>query len=59
MDKAKALQQSNGNYNASVGLPNEAKKELSWWTANIISSLQYIHVPDPDIIIYTDADTLG
>ena len=29
MDKAKALQLSNGNYDASVRLSNEAKKELS------------------------------
>ena len=27
-DKAKALQQSNENYDASVRLPNEAKKEM-------------------------------
>ena len=28
MDKAKALQKSNGNYDASVRLSNEAKEEL-------------------------------
>ena len=30
MDKAKVLRLSNGNYDASVRLSNEAKKELSW-----------------------------
>ena len=59
MDKAKALRLSNGNYDASVRLSNEAKKELSWWITNIMSSLQHIHVPDPDITIYTDSSTLG
>ena len=59
MDKAKALRLSNGNYDASVRLSNEAKKELSWWITNIMSSLQHIHVPDPGITIYTDSSTLG
>ena len=58
MDKAKALQQSNGNYDASVRLSNEAKKELCRWITNIMSSFQHIHVPDPDITIYTDSSTL-
>ena len=39
-------------------LSNEAKKEQCWWIANIISNLQHIHVPDPDITIYTDSSTL-
>ena len=59
MDKAKALQKSNGNYDALVRLSNEAKKELCWWITNIMSSLQHIHLPDPDITIYTDSSTLG
>ena len=50
-DKAKALRLSNGNYDASVRLSNEAKKELSWWITNLMSSLQHIHVPDSDITI--------
>ena len=58
-DKAKALQQSNGNYDASVRLSNEVKKELCWWITNIMSSFQHIHMPDPDITIYTDSSTLG
>ena len=58
MNKAKALQPSNGNYDAPVRLSNEAKKELSWWITSIKSSLQHIYVPDPDITIYTDSSTL-
>ena len=57
--KAKALPLSNRNYDASVRLSNETKKELYLWTTNIISSLNHIHVPDPDITIYTDSGTLG
>ena len=58
MGKAKALRLPNGNYDFSVRLSNEAKKELSWWITNIMSSLQHIHVPDPGITIYTDSSTL-
>ena len=56
-DKAKALQHSNGNYDASVRSSNEAKKEL--WITNIMCYLQHIYVPDPDIAIYTDSSTVG
>ena len=31
------------------------RKEISWWITNIMPSLQYIHVPKPDITIYTDS----
>ena len=59
MDKAKALQQSNGNYDVRVRLSNDAKKELCWLITKIMSSLQNIHVPGPDITIYADSSTLG
>ena len=44
-----------------VKLRNEKRmrKEISWWITNIMSSLQYIHVPKPDITIYTDSIKLG
>ena len=53
MGKAKALQLSNGNYDASVISSNEMKKELCWWITNIMSNLQRIYLPDPHITIYT------
>ena len=59
MDKAKAPQQSNGNYDASVRLSNETKKELCWWITNIMDSLQHIHESDPDITTCTYTSTLG
>ena len=49
-DKAKALQQYNGNYDASIRLSNKAMTEMRWQIANINSSL----VSDPDITINTD-----
>ena len=58
MNKAKALQQSNGNHDTSLRWSKEAKKELCWWITNIMSCLQHIHVPDPDINMYNDASTL-
>ena len=58
-DKAKALKQFNGNYDASVGLPNEVNNQLCWWITNIMFSLQHIHAPDLDITIYADSSTLG
>ena len=53
MDKAQALQQFSGNYDASVRLSHEAKKELCWWITNIISSFQDIQLRDSDITLYT------
>ena len=58
-DKAKVLQQSNGNYDASVRLSNGAEKKPCWWITNLMSNLQHINVPDPDITIYNDSSTLG
>ena len=58
-DKAKVLQQFNGNYDASVRLSNEAKKELCWLITKIMSTLQRIYVLDPDINIYNNSSTLG
>ena len=58
-DKAKILQQFNGNCDTSVRLSNEAKKELCWLITNIKSSLQHIYALDPDITIYNDSSTLG
>ena len=57
-DKAKALQQVNGNYYALVRLSNEGKKWLCWCITNIMSSLQHIYVPHLDITIYIDSGTL-
>lgn len=45
-DKAKVLKQSKGNYDPSVRLSNEVKKELCWWITNKMSSLQHIHALD-------------
>ena len=61
MDKAMTLQQSNGNYDASARLSNRGSCliELSWWIANIMSSLKHINVTDTYINIYTDSSTLG
>ena len=57
-EKVNTLQQSNRNYHASVRLSNETKKELWWWIKSIKSSFQHIHVPVPDITVYTDSSTL-
>ena len=59
MSKAKALRLCNRNYDALVRLSSEAKKKLSCWIINNMSSLQHIHMPDPDVTIYTDSSTLG
>ena len=45
-------------YDVSVKLSNEANKKLCWWITNIMSNRQDIHMPDPDIIIYTDKSIL-
>ena len=59
MDKAKVLKQSKGNYDPSVRLSNEAKKELCWWITNKMYSLQHIHALDAGTSIYTNSRTVG
>ena len=54
--KTKALEYNGYNFEAKCILTDEAKKEVLWWTDNIMDSYAYIRAtPQIDQIIHTDA----
>ena len=58
-DKSCALQQSKGNFSSKLQLSSDAIAELNWWCENIESATNHVTHGNPDIIITTDASTLG
>ena len=57
--KNDALSWNKGNYNAVITLPDHAKLDLQWWEANILKAKQYIHKPDIDFVLFSDASNDG
>ena len=53
--KTKTLRFIHFNLDAKITLSNNGSEGMYWWITNIMSSFQYIHVPDPDIIIPSDS----
>lgn len=58
-DKSCALKQSKGNFLSKLQLSSDAIAELNWWRKNIESATNHVAHGNPDIIITTDASTLG
>ena len=58
-DKICALKQSKGNFSSKLQLSSAAIAELNWWRENIESATNHVTHGNPDIIITTDASTLG
>ena len=58
-DKRYALKQSKGNFLSKLQLSSDAIAELNWWRKNIESATNHVTHGNPDIIITTDASTLG
>jgi len=58
-DKNCALKQSKGNFSSKLQLSSAAITELNWWRENIESAINHVTHGNPDIIITTDASTLG
>ena len=58
-DKHCALKQSKGNFSSKLQLSSAAIAELNWWRENIESATNHVTHGNPDIIITTDASTLG
>ena len=58
-DKNCALKQSKGNFSSKLQLSSAAIAELNWWCENIESVTNHVTHGNPDIIITTDASTLG
>ena len=57
--KAQALQMKSFNYDAICKIPENAKTELQWWLQNIDVASRPILVPNPSVIMYTDASLQG
>lgn len=58
-DKNSALKQSKGNFSSKLQLSSAAIAELNRWRENIESAINHVTHGNPDIIITTDASTLG
>ena len=53
------MPQSKGNFSSKLQLSSAAIAELNWWRENIESATNHVTHGNPDIIITTDASTLG
>ena len=58
-DKSCVLNQSKWNFTSKLQLSSDAIEELNWWRENIESATNHVTHGNPDIIITTDASTLG
>ena len=57
--KISALKHSRGNFDKNMTLDDNAKLELKWWIANVMSSYKTIRVPPHSHCITTDASLSG
>jgi len=58
-DKSCALKQSKENFSSKLQLSSDAIAKLNWWCENIESATNHVTHGNPDIIITTNASTLG
>ena len=59
IDKNTALQQNNGNSEATMTLSSESVSDLSWWVTSLPTACKNITMGNPAIEMATDASTLG
>ncbi len=58
-DKSLALKKAKGNFDATMSLSQEAKKELWWWVKNVETAYQTLSRKEPQHHITTDASLSG
>ena len=58
-DKTVALTYNKGNFEAKLGLSEEARSELHWWIEHIDKACNVILHGEPDLTITTDASKTG
>ena len=58
-EKSEALRQNAGNFDAFMSLTPFSREKLQWWVDCIITAVNKIDIPDPQITIRTDASTQG
>jgi hypothetical protein len=59
MDKIRALQENNGNFEAHLTLSAKAVLDLKWWIQNIPVATKSIIRATPSYVIMSDASKLG
>ena len=59
IDENTALQQNNGNYEATMTLSSESVSDLSWWVTSLPTACKNITMGNPAIEMATDSSTLG
>ena len=59
MDKTAALAKAAGNYNRCMKISEGGLKNIEWWLDNILSSYNHFSLPDPTLLITTDACDTG
>jgi len=55
IDRNTALQQNNGNYEATMILSSESVSDLSWWVTSLPTACKNITMGNPAIEMATDA----
>ena len=58
MDKFRALKTSNGQFDKSMHLSDEAKTDLKWWVHSIDSSYNLVNHGEPTMNMTTDASKI-
>ena len=58
-EKIISLQNSYGDYDATMKVSSSMKKELQWWIENLTDQKRTIDHGNPDILIITDASNSG
>ena len=59
MAKTKALYKSNFNFEGIISISSKVIAELQWWKDNIATVFRPVFVPNPHIVLYTDASFQG
>ena len=58
-EKSAALRHVQGNYEACMQLSVTARADIQWWVDNIETSSKPIHQTKPDIVLQSDASSMG
>ena len=57
--KSRALRHSSGRYDKTMTMTDDIKNDLRWWLSNIDSVSRPMFLPNPAIVLYTDASFAG
>lgn len=58
-DKKLALNKEKGDFDKSCSLSVGSRDELVWWIANVESAQNEVESKDPDVVVTSDASTIG